>query len=333
MMDSPVSGGTQAGLAAAPELRPVWVGSAPPLAEGFTARAETGQLTQTVLGPGTALGARPRACRRTAQLAGRDRQDAARAVIRAFAVAGRGGRPGDLADRDEPGAGALRLRRGRGRAGHPTVRRSRVGVRPLPGRLRDTPRPWLVVIDDLTDPMAIQGLWPRGPSGRVLITTSDPVTLSGYPAHVMPVGAFSRREALTYLVGRLTTDLDQRQGAIDLVGDLGNEPLALALASAVIASSELTCHDYREHFLRRREQALGPPRWPWPSRRPPRSPGRCPWTTPTCCRPAPLIHCPRSPRCLTATEPRARSSPPPPCASNPASAGAHAGDRRAGEPG
>jgi tetratricopeptide (TPR) repeat protein len=91
----------------------------------------------------------------------------------------------------------------------------------------------------------------------VLITTPDPVTLTGYQAQVIPVGPFTRREALTYLIGRLTTDLDQRQGAIDLIGDLGHEPLALALASAVIASSELTCHDYREHFLRRREQVLG----------------------------------------------------------------------------
>ena len=38
---------------------------------------------------------------------------------------------------------------------------------------------------------------------------------------------------------------------------MDGEPLALAQASAVIASSELTCHDYREHFAYRRDQAGG----------------------------------------------------------------------------
>jgi hypothetical protein len=66
--------------------------------------------------------------------------------------------------------------------------------------------------------------------------------------------------ALSYLMGRLTADPDQRLGAIDLVADLGYEPLALAQASAVIASSVLSCRDYRGYFARRREhmaQAAG----------------------------------------------------------------------------
>jgi tetratricopeptide (TPR) repeat protein len=123
--------------------------------------------------------------------------------------------------------------------------------------LRDTDRPWLVVFDDLTADVDLdKRLWPSGANGRVLITTANPAAVAGRPARLVPVGPFSRREALGYLLGRLTADLDQRQGAIDLVAELGNEPLALAQASAVIASSELTCHDYREHFLRRRDQAV-----------------------------------------------------------------------------
>jgi tetratricopeptide (TPR) repeat protein len=125
------------------------------------------------------------------------------------------------------------------------------------GWLRDTDRPWLVVLDDLTAAVALDDgfPWPAGPAGRVLVTTAEPGSLFGRGAHVVPVGPFSRRESLTYLIGRLTADLDQRQGAIDLVGDLDGEPLALAQASAVIASSELTCYDYREHFAYRRDQA------------------------------------------------------------------------------
>jgi tetratricopeptide (TPR) repeat protein len=128
----------------------------------------------------------------------------------------------------------------------------------LLGWLRDTSRPWLMVVDDLTAAAGLDGrLWPAGPAGRVLVTTADAATVPVRPELVMPVGPVSHREALTYLMGRLTVDVGQRQGAIDLVAELGGEPLALAQASAAIASSELTCHDYREHFLAKREQLAG----------------------------------------------------------------------------
>jgi tetratricopeptide (TPR) repeat protein len=111
--------------------------------------------------------------------------------------------------------------------------------------LRRTARPWLVVLDDLADPAVMAGVWPEGATGRTLITTPDPAAL---PARcrgtTIPVGPFSPRESLAYLIGRLTADLDQRQGAADLVGHLDHEPLALTHASAVIAGSELTCRDY-----------------------------------------------------------------------------------------
>jgi tetratricopeptide (TPR) repeat protein len=123
------------------------------------------------------------------------------------------------------------------------------------GWLASTGRPWLVVLDDLADPADLAGLWPAGPAGRVLITTRDAAALSQLPQPVVfPVGVFSPHEALTYLMGRLSTDPDQRVGAVDMLSDLGREPLALAQASATIASSGLTCRDYRDLFARRREQ-------------------------------------------------------------------------------
>ncbi len=126
------------------------------------------------------------------------------------------------------------------------------------GWLSETSRPWLVVLDDVSDPADLDGLWPQGPAGRVLITTASSANLSAeHRVLVHPVGAFSSREALSYLMGRLTADTDQRLGAIDLVEDLGREPLALAQASAVIASSALSCHDYRGYFVRRRDQLAG----------------------------------------------------------------------------
>ncbi len=121
--------------------------------------------------------------------------------------------------------------------------------------LAQTSRPWLVVLDDLTDETDLDGLWPEGPAGQALITTRNPSTLPGTRNPlVFPVGMFSSREALTYLAGRLSTDPDQRTGVVDLLEDLGREPLALAQASATIASSGLTCRDYRDLFARRKEQ-------------------------------------------------------------------------------
>jgi len=126
--------------------------------------------------------------------------------------------------------------------------------------LGETSRPWLVVLDDLSPSAGLDGLWPSGPAGRVLITAASPAALpAGHPARVLPVGPFSSREALSYLMGRLTADTDQRLGAIDLVADLGGEPMALAQASGVIASSALSCRDYRGYFVDRRAQLTDVP--------------------------------------------------------------------------
>jgi hypothetical protein len=56
------------------------------------------------------------------------------------------------------------------------------------------------------------------------------------------------------LLGRLTEDRGQRTGAIDLVDILAGEPLALSHASAVLDSSILSCRDYLDLYLRKREQ-------------------------------------------------------------------------------
>jgi tetratricopeptide (TPR) repeat protein len=120
--------------------------------------------------------------------------------------------------------------------------------------LGETSRPWLMVLEDQSDAADLAGLWPEGPAGRVLITTADSAALPGdRRTHVLRIGVFGPREALSYLRGRLTADPGQR-GAIDLVEALGCEPLALAQASAVIETSGLSCRNYRSYFLRRREQ-------------------------------------------------------------------------------
>jgi tetratricopeptide (TPR) repeat protein len=115
------------------------------------------------------------------------------------------------------------------------------------------------VLDDLRDPADLGGPWPGGPAGTVLITAREQQTVAGAPpVRVVPVGAFSPREAMKYLMGRLSTDTDQRHGAIGLVGELDGDPSVLAQASAVIASTMLTCQDYQQHFTQRRNQLTGP---------------------------------------------------------------------------
>jgi tetratricopeptide (TPR) repeat protein len=123
--------------------------------------------------------------------------------------------------------------------------------------LGETSHSWLVVLDDLADPADLDGLWPAGPGGRLLMTSADAAAVPG-GVRVVPVRPFSSREAISYLSGRLSADPDKRHGAVELAQDLNFEPVALAQASAVIANSPLSCHEYRAHFVRRREQ-LGEP--------------------------------------------------------------------------
>jgi tetratricopeptide (TPR) repeat protein len=124
--------------------------------------------------------------------------------------------------------------------------------------LSRTRQPWLVVLDDLPEDVDLSGLWPGGSAGRLLITSPRPASAAVRPGtRVIPVGFFSTREALKGLNERLSANPVQRQGAIDLVETLGREPLALGQASAVVACSNLTCRDYRDVFLQRRDEIWG----------------------------------------------------------------------------
>jgi tetratricopeptide (TPR) repeat protein len=127
------------------------------------------------------------------------------------------------------------------------------------GWLGETSRRWLVVLDDLADPADLDGLWPSGPAGQVLVTCAD-ARAAPRGVRVLPIGQFNSREALGYLMGRLSANPGQRLGAIDLVGDMGREPTALAQASAVIANSTMSCMHYRDYFLGWRQQLADSPR-------------------------------------------------------------------------
>ena len=76
--------------------------------------------------------------------------------------------------------------------------------------LTRTRRPWLIILDDLGDAAVLEGLWPHGPQGRVIVTSRRPDTaVRAYRPRAVEVGPFSPREALGYLSARLHNDPDQ----------------------------------------------------------------------------------------------------------------------------
>jgi tetratricopeptide (TPR) repeat protein len=134
--------------------------------------------------------------------------------------------------------------------------------------LSDTGKRWLVVLDGVTEAADIEGLWPQGPSGQALVTTS----LAGLsPPPAMPriaarkgsppspqqvtirLAAFSHREALQYLTDRLNDDPYHSAGALDLAATLGCLPVGLDLAVAYLLDTGQECRQYRlayEKYLR-----------------------------------------------------------------------------------
>jgi tetratricopeptide (TPR) repeat protein len=234
------------------------IGEVPPLAEGFTDRPDTANGLENLLVPGSAVALVPDpavvetlpnwpgACGKT-QIAVMIAESLWRSrVIDGLIWISATNRAAILSGFVEASVAATGL--------EPTGTADSVAVR-FAGWLGATRQPWLVVLDDVLETVDLTGLWPDGPAGRLLITSSRPAPAVGRPGtRIIPVGFFSTREALNGLSERLTANPVQRQGAIDLGETLGREPLALGQASAVVASSNLTCRDYRDLFIQRRDQ-------------------------------------------------------------------------------
>jgi tetratricopeptide (TPR) repeat protein len=238
---------------------PVRSGLVPPLAEGFVARAETVPGLEAALVPGAVValvpgmaaggaGDWPGSCGKTQlavylsgslwQSCGVDLLAWVDAASRASVLSGYGQAAARLGLDHEGDAEAVAAR--------------------VLAWLGGTGRPWLVVLDDLHDAADLDGLWPAGPAGRVLITTTDAATVTGEPGVLaVAVPPYSIREALDYLSGRLITDPDQRNGAVDLAGELGCDPAALAQAAAVIISTGIRCREYQDYVSSRRAQSAG----------------------------------------------------------------------------
>jgi tetratricopeptide (TPR) repeat protein len=123
--------------------------------------------------------------------------------------------------------------------------------------LAETSRPWLAVFDDLADPDAMEGLWPQGRNGRVLVTVPRADAAKALDARMVEVGPFSAREAVAYLSGRLRADPDQWIGALDLATELGFLPIALSQAASVMVSAGIDCRQYRAKVAERKQWLAG----------------------------------------------------------------------------
>jgi tetratricopeptide (TPR) repeat protein len=230
------------------------IGEVPPLAEGFADRPDTAAGLADILVPGSAVALVPAlaeslpnwpgACGKT-QIAVMIAESLWRShLIDGLVWISVTNRAAVLSGFVQASVAATGL--------EPTGTADSVAVR-FVSWLGETRQPWLVVLDDLPEAVDLTGLWPDGPAGRLLITSPRP--LVGRPGtRVIPVGFFSTREALNGLSERLSVNPVQRQGGIDLAETLGREPLAIGQAAAVVASSNLTCRDYRGLFLQRREE-------------------------------------------------------------------------------
>ncbi|MFF9556284.1 tetratricopeptide repeat protein [Streptomyces albus] len=118
------------------------------------------------------------------------------------------------------------------------------------GWLSTTSRRWLVVLDDVTDPVVVEPWWPvsRTGTGWVLATTRlRDAWLTGGGRRRIDIGVYTPEEAAAYLHTRLADEdmehlVDERAG--QLAEALGYLPLALGHAAAHMINEDLSCTAY-----------------------------------------------------------------------------------------
>ncbi|MFI5844969.1 Kinesin light chain 2 [Catenuloplanes sp. NPDC051500] len=120
--------------------------------------------------------------------------------------------------------------------------------RPLAEVLADEDRRWLVVLDDVTDAVELDGLLPP-PGGRTVITTRLPA--AALQGREVPLDAFTRAEARDFLRTRLAAHPGLADDLDGVAADLGGLPLAVALAASLIVEEGLPCSGYRHRLAAR----------------------------------------------------------------------------------
>ncbi|MEV4867190.1 tetratricopeptide repeat protein [Streptomyces ossamyceticus] len=117
--------------------------------------------------------------------------------------------------------------------------------------LAATGRRWLVVLDDVANPAAVQEWWPDSGAGRgwVLATSRrEDAQLSGQGRTLVRLGLYTDSEARAYLQRRLTdaghAHLHDPAQAGEIAAGLGHLPLALGHAAAYLINKRRTMAEY-----------------------------------------------------------------------------------------
>ena len=125
--------------------------------------------------------------------------------------------------------------------------------------LAGTRRRWLIVLDDLTDPADLGGLWPRDTAyGQTVVTTRrrDAALLAG--RRLIDVDLFTANEARAYLRNKLADHPELLDEPDAFAADLGYLPLAMAQAAAYLLDRKLACTAYRKRLAHKRLAELAP---------------------------------------------------------------------------
>jgi hypothetical protein len=237
-----------------PMTWPVWVGVMPPEADCYQPRIVADRLAAITSSGGTAV-----LCQVLSGLGGVGKTQVAAAHARQLWGAGEldlmvwvsgASRSAILAGYAQAYAAAT------GRH-DPDAERAASG---LLAWLAGTERRWMIVLDDLTDPGALRGLWPPHVArGRTMVTTRRrDAALAGSGRVQVDVDLFTPAEAEAYLNAKLATRPHLAAGAAGLAQTLGHLPLALAQATAYLIDRNLTCDQYVERLRQRRLKELLP---------------------------------------------------------------------------
>lgn len=116
-----------------------------------------------------------------------------------------------------------------------------------------TEQTWLVVLDNLLDPLPDPRWWPSSDtgSGEVLVTTRlRHADLAGADRRLIEVGGFDHVDAAEHLADLLSRyrRRELTDGAAALAKRLGGLPLALSHAAAYMHEESVTCRQYLDHL-------------------------------------------------------------------------------------
>ncbi|MBL1104507.1 tetratricopeptide repeat protein [Streptomyces sp. 5-8] len=118
-----------------------------------------------------------------------------------------------------------------------------------PAPRTEPPCRWLIVLDDVSDPADLHGLWPpSSPHGRTLVTTRrQDAALTRQGRQLVTIGLFTEAESLDYLREALAAHdrHDPAEQLAALAGQLGHLPLALSQAAAYLADTGISVSAYQ----------------------------------------------------------------------------------------